>query len=85
MRKFGIKYSQLHPRHAEVRAAFAGVKRPGAWRDVLLAEQGLSRDMFGVVQEQRSAGVPMVLATATDAPAEIATKLAAELVPALRR
>ncbi len=35
MRKFGIKYSQLHPRHEEVRAAFCAVKQPGAWREVL--------------------------------------------------
>ena len=35
MRKFGIKYSQLHPQHEQVRAAFCAVKQPGAWRDVL--------------------------------------------------
>jgi nifR3 family TIM-barrel protein len=35
MRKFGIKYSQLHPRHTEVREAFATVREPGGWRDVL--------------------------------------------------
>jgi nifR3 family TIM-barrel protein len=35
MRKFGIKYSQLHPRHIEVREAFATVREPGGWRDVL--------------------------------------------------
>jgi nifR3 family TIM-barrel protein len=35
MRKFAIKYSQLHPHHAEVRADFCGVKEPGAWRAVL--------------------------------------------------
>ena len=35
MRKFAIKYSQLHPQHAEVRADFCQVKQPGAWRDVL--------------------------------------------------
>ena len=35
MRKFAIKYSQLHPCHAEVRADFCQVKLPGAWRDVL--------------------------------------------------
>ncbi len=35
MRKFGIKYSQLHPQHKEVREAFCGVKQPGGWRDVL--------------------------------------------------
>jgi len=35
MRKFGIKYSQLHPQHEEVRADFCSVKQPGAWREVL--------------------------------------------------
>jgi nifR3 family TIM-barrel protein len=35
MRKFAIKYSQLHPQHAEVRADFCTVHQPGAWRDVL--------------------------------------------------
>ena len=35
MRKFAIKYSQLHPQHAEVRADFCNVRQPGAWRDVL--------------------------------------------------
>ena len=35
MRKFAIKYSQLHPQHEEVRAEFCAVRQPGAWRDVL--------------------------------------------------
>jgi tRNA-dihydrouridine synthase len=35
MRKFAIKYSQLHPQHEEVRADFCSVRQPGAWRDVL--------------------------------------------------
>jgi nifR3 family TIM-barrel protein len=35
MRKFGIKYSQLHPRHKEVREDFARVRLAGGWRDVL--------------------------------------------------
>jgi len=35
MRKFAIKYSQLHPVHEAVRADFCGVRQPGAWRDVL--------------------------------------------------
>jgi nifR3 family TIM-barrel protein len=35
MRKFAIKYSQLHPRHIEVRADFCSVRHPGGWRDVL--------------------------------------------------
>jgi len=35
MRKFAIKYSQLHRLHVEVRADFCKVKLPGTWRDVL--------------------------------------------------
>lgn len=35
MRKFGIKYSQLHPRGKEVRDAFVKVARPGEWITVL--------------------------------------------------
>jgi tRNA-dihydrouridine synthase B len=35
MRKFAIKYSQLHPQHEEVRADFCSVRQAGAWRDVL--------------------------------------------------
>jgi nifR3 family TIM-barrel protein len=35
MRKFAIKYSQLHPQHVAVRTEFCNVKQPGAWRDVL--------------------------------------------------
>jgi len=35
MRKFGIKYSQLHPQAREVRDAFIAVSRPGEWQTVL--------------------------------------------------
>jgi tRNA-dihydrouridine synthase len=35
MRKFGIKYSALHPQHAEVRAAFATVANRDQWHAVL--------------------------------------------------
>jgi nifR3 family TIM-barrel protein len=35
MRKFAIKYAQLHPQHEAVRADFCCVRQPGAWRDVL--------------------------------------------------
>lgn len=35
MRKFGIKYSELHPKHELVRDAFIRVKEPGEWRVVL--------------------------------------------------
>jgi len=35
MRKFGIKYSRLHPQARTVRDAFVAVKQPGQWRQVL--------------------------------------------------
>lgn len=35
MRKFGIKYSRLHPRALEVRDAFIAVRRPADWPQVL--------------------------------------------------
>jgi tRNA-dihydrouridine synthase B len=35
MRKFGIKYSRLHPDSLAVRDAFISVRRPGRWREVL--------------------------------------------------
>ncbi|MBI3837397.1 MAG: tRNA-dihydrouridine synthase [Planctomycetia bacterium] len=35
MRKFGIKYSQLHPHARQVRDAFVAVTRPGQWKVVL--------------------------------------------------
>jgi tRNA-dihydrouridine synthase B len=35
MRKFGIKYSALHPQSLEVRDAFVAVARPGEWQTVL--------------------------------------------------
>lgn len=35
MRKFAIKYAQLHPRHADVRNDLCRVRQAGAWREVL--------------------------------------------------
>jgi tRNA-dihydrouridine synthase len=35
MRKFGIKYSQLHPQAEQVRDAFVAADGPGEWRQVL--------------------------------------------------
>jgi tRNA-dihydrouridine synthase B len=35
MRKFGIKYAQLHPQYAEVSRSFVAVKSPQEWHDVL--------------------------------------------------
>jgi tRNA-dihydrouridine synthase B len=46
MRKFAIKYSQLHPQHLEVRADFCAVLQPGGWRDVL--DQWYATDGRGV-------------------------------------
>src|SRR6478735_1634947 len=46
MRKFAIKYAQLHPRYLEVRADFCGVRQPGGWREVL--ERWYSIDGTGV-------------------------------------
>ena len=46
MRKFGIKYSRLHPKCEEVRDDFCQVNAPGAWRQVL--EKWYSKDGPGV-------------------------------------
>ncbi|MDZ4780866.1 MAG: tRNA-dihydrouridine synthase [Planctomycetia bacterium] len=35
MRKFGIKYSQLHPEPLALREAFISVRQPGEWQQVL--------------------------------------------------
>jgi nifR3 family TIM-barrel protein len=35
MRKFAIKYSQLHPHHEDVRLDFCSVREPGGWQGVL--------------------------------------------------
>jgi tRNA-dihydrouridine synthase B len=40
MRKFGIKYSRLHPRQEAVRDAFVRVRQPEDWRAVLLEFYG---------------------------------------------
>lgn len=45
MRKFGIKYSRLHPQSLEVRSAFISVRRPGQWRDAL--DQWYAEDLPG--------------------------------------
>jgi len=64
MRKFGIKYSQYHPQHEAVRAAFCAVKQPGAWRDVLT--EWYSIDAPG---EQLTVDQPKpILASALDSP-----------------
>ena len=35
MRKFGIRYAELHPHPIEVRNAFISVRHPGQWHEVL--------------------------------------------------
>jgi nifR3 family TIM-barrel protein len=45
MRKFGIKYSKLHPQPQEVRDAFVKVSRPEQWRAVL--ERWYGEDLPG--------------------------------------
>jgi tRNA-dihydrouridine synthase B len=45
MRKFGIKYSQLHPYARQVRDAFVAVARPGQWKAVL--EEWYADDLPG--------------------------------------
>lgn len=45
MRKFGIKYSRLHPQSQEVRDAFIGIKRSGEWQEVL--ERYYAEDLPG--------------------------------------
>jgi tRNA-dihydrouridine synthase B len=46
MRKFGIKYAQLHPQALEVRDAFVAVSEPGQWRSVL--DKWYAEDLPGV-------------------------------------
>jgi tRNA-dihydrouridine synthase B len=46
MRKFGIKYSRLHPQAEQVRDAFIAVKEPADWRAVL--ETWYAEDLPGV-------------------------------------
>ena len=46
MRKFAIKYAQLHPQHLEVRADFVKVKAAGQWRCVL--DRWYAEDLPGV-------------------------------------
>lgn len=45
MRKFGIKYSRMHPQPQEVRDAFVAVKHTGQWQDVL--ERWYAEDLPG--------------------------------------
>ncbi|MEC9091471.1 MAG: tRNA-dihydrouridine synthase, partial [Planctomycetota bacterium] len=51
MRKFGIKYSALHPRHLEVRQAFTRVKNFEQWKQVL--DHWYGEDLAGVYPDGR--------------------------------
>ena len=51
MRKFGIKYSALHPQHPEVRQAFTRVKNREQWEDVL--NHWYRNDLEGVYPDGR--------------------------------
>jgi tRNA-dihydrouridine synthase B len=46
MRKFAIKYTQLHPQHLDVRADFVKVKAAGQWQTVL--DRWYDEDLPGV-------------------------------------
>ncbi len=50
MRKFGIKYSKLHPNSEAVRDAFVGVRRPEDWRTALRTHY--TEDLPGRYPEQ---------------------------------
>jgi nifR3 family TIM-barrel protein len=66
MRKFAIKYSQMHPQHLAVRADFCSVRQPGAWRDVL--EKWYSSNGPGVhppVEEPNPCATPIAAAMAS--------------------
>ncbi|REK27626.1 MAG: tRNA-dihydrouridine synthase family protein [Planctomycetota bacterium] len=58
MRKFGIKYSRLHPQAVEVRDAFVKVRQPGQWQEVL--DRWYGEDLPGVhpPAEPEIAGTP---------------------------
>jgi nifR3 family TIM-barrel protein len=49
MRKFGIKYAQLHPQQGDVARAFVAVKTPQEWHDVL--QRWYSEDLPGRATE----------------------------------
>lgn len=58
MRKFGIKYSRLHPRATEVRDAFVAARCASDWQQVL--DRWYAEDLPGVhpPAEPESAGTP---------------------------
>ena len=56
MRKFGIKYSKLHPHALEVRNEFVRVSKPGEWQTVL--ERWYRDDAPGCYPQLDEAGQP---------------------------
>lgn len=59
MKKFGIKYSRLHPDHPRVRDAFVAARFPAEWQDVLA--RWYSEDQPGVfpqVDESQTNSAP---------------------------
>ena len=54
MRKFGIKYAQLHPQSLQVRDAFVAVTKPSDWRTVL--DHWYAEDLPGVQPESPAEG-----------------------------
>lgn len=70
MRKFAIKYSAMHPHHAEVRADLVRVKQPGEWRGVL--DRWYAEDLPGVHPKIDEPN-PLATEQPTHAPAELAT------------
>ena len=52
MRKFGIKYSRLHPRSEEVRAAFVAAANPTQWSEVL--KRWYAEDLPGRYPDEES-------------------------------
>jgi nifR3 family TIM-barrel protein len=70
MRKFGIKYSRLHPQATKVRDAFVQVRQPGDWQRVL--ETWYAEDRPGVYPQSadHSSCTPGCESTANTASAE---------------
>jgi tRNA-dihydrouridine synthase B len=52
MRKFGIRYAELHPSHEEVKPAFVAVSRPSDWQAVL--DRWYAEDLPGRARQSAS-------------------------------
>ena len=53
LRKFGVRYSELHPSHADVKMAFLAVNSPDDWRTMLDRFYGDERDHPPVIRRLR--------------------------------